>query len=119
MLAAGTAAYDWPDFEALDKVPEALRAVVDTLRAWGFPPSPRAPGMPSTRLRMTCAQRCEKRPPQPPSWWFTTPVTEPSPERDTYYLVTKQSLPANFGRTALAARDLLSCSPAGMTTVSR
>ena len=36
LLAAGTAAYDWHDFEALDKVPEALRAVVATLTGLGF-----------------------------------------------------------------------------------
>ena len=28
LLAAGTATYDWHGFEALDKVPEALQAVV-------------------------------------------------------------------------------------------
>ena len=35
LLAAGTATYDWHDFETLDKVPEALRAVVDTLARTG------------------------------------------------------------------------------------
>jgi hypothetical protein len=44
LLAAGTAAYDWHDFGALDKVPEALQAVVDTLTGLGFSAVADSPG---------------------------------------------------------------------------
>lgn len=36
LLAAGTTTYESHDFETLDKVPESLRAVVETLRELGF-----------------------------------------------------------------------------------
>ena len=38
-----------PDFEALGKVPEALRAVVETLTGLGFSTVARTPGYGSTR----------------------------------------------------------------------
>ena len=107
LLAAGTAAYDWHGFETLDKVPEALRAVVDTLAGLGFSTVAQSPGYaldPTADDLCTAVQRAAAAAPFVVVYYTGHGAR---PERDTYYLVTKQSLPANFSRKALAARDLL------------
>src|ERR1700733_2232826 len=44
LLAIGTASYDYPDFPALDKVPDALRTVVGALNNLGFTTVVQPPG---------------------------------------------------------------------------
>ena len=107
LLAAGTAVYDWRDFEALDKVPEALRAVLDTLTGLGFSAVAEAPGYAiDPTADDLCAMVGIAAAAAPVVVMYYTGHGA-RPERDTYYLVTRQSLPANFSRQALAARDLL------------
>ena len=106
MLAAGTASYDWHDFEALDKVPEALRSVVDTLTGLGFSAVAESPGYAIDPTRDDLWAAVESAAAAPVVVVYYTGHGAQL-ERDTYYLVTKQSRPANLRRTALAARDLL------------
>jgi WD40 repeat protein len=107
LLAVGTATYDCPDFEPLDKVPEALRGVVDTLTGLGFSIVAETPGYdidPTADDLSLAVQRAAAAAPVVVVYYTGHGA---HPERDTYYLVTKQSLPANLRRKALAARDLL------------
>src|SRR5580704_14107166 len=107
LLAAGTAAYDWHDFEALDKVPEALRTVVDTLTGLGFSAVAHGPGYaldPTVDDLWAAAERAAAAAPVVVVYYTGHGAHL---ERDTYYLVTKQSRLANLRRTGLAARDLL------------
>ena len=107
LLAVGTAAYDWRDFEALDKVPEALQAVVDTPTELGFSTVARSPGyaIDQTVDELWAAAERAAAAAAVVVVYYTGHGAHL--ERDTYYLVTKQSRPANLRRTALAARDLL------------
>ena len=107
LLAAGTAVYDWHDFEALDKVPEALRTVVDTLTGLGFSAVAESPGYAIDPTVDDLWAAVEKAAAAAPVVVVYYTGHGAHPERDTYYLVTRQSRPANLRRTALAARDLL------------
>jgi hypothetical protein len=107
LLAAGTASYDSPHFPALDKVPDALRAVVGALKELGFANVVRAPGYSldpaMTSLRTAVRKAADAAPVV--VLYYTGHGADL--ERDTYYLVSKKSQPANLGMSALPARDLL------------
>ena len=107
LLAAGTAAYDWHDFEALDKVPEALRSVVDTLAELGFSAVAESPGyaIDPTVDDLWAAVETAAAAAAVVVVYYTGHGAHP--ERGAYYLVTRQSRPSSLRRTAVAARDLL------------
>src|ERR1019366_9222553 len=107
LLAAGTATYDCHDFETLDKVPEALQAVVETLRGLGFATVARPPGYhvdPAVKSLRTAVRKAVAASPVIVVYYTGHGA---HPERDTYYLVTKKSRPADLGGTAEPAADLL------------
>ena len=107
LLAAGTAAYDWHDFEALDKIPGALRDVVETLTGLGFSAVAQSPGYvvdPTVDDLWAAVEGAAAAAPVVVVYYTGHGAHL---ERDTYYLVTKQSRPASLRRTGLAARDLL------------
>jgi WD40 repeat protein len=106
LLAAGTAAYDCSDFEALDQVPEALRSVVATLTGLGFSAVAENPGYaidPTVDDLRAAVERAAAAAPVVVVYYTGHGI---HPERDTYYLVTKQSQPERLRQTALQARDL-------------
>ena len=107
LLAAGTASYESQDFEALDKVPEALGAIVETLRGLGYSTVIRPPGYrvnpAASDLRDAVRQAAAA---SPVVVVYYTGHGE-KPEHDTYYLVTRDSLRRNLSGTAVAAADLL------------
>ena len=107
LLAAGTATYDCHDFETLNKVPEALHAVVETLRGLGFAPVARPPGYhvdPAVKRLRTAAQKAAAASPVIVVYYTGHGA---HPEKGPYYLVTKKSRPADLGGTAEPAADLL------------
>ena len=107
LLAAGTATYDYADFAALDMIPEALQAVVDTLRGLGFAAIAEPPGyrvdLPAASLRAAVRQAATAAPVV--VVYYTGHGAYP--ERDDYFLVSKDSNPGSLGETAVTARDLL------------
>lgn len=89
LLAAGTAAYDCHDFEALDKVPDALRDVVATLTELGFSTVAESPGYalgPAIDDLWAAVERTAAAAPVVVVY-YTGHGTHL--ERDTYYLVTR------------------------------
>jgi WD40 repeat protein len=107
LLAVGTATYNSPDFPALEKVPDALRTVVEALKELGCTTAARSPGY---RLDPTLASLCQavrRAASAAPVVvvYYTGHGTEL--ERGTYYLVTKRSRPADLELSALEARRLL------------
>ena len=107
LLAAGTASYDWPDFPALRKVPDALRTVVEVLEEIGFVTVIRSPGYrldPALANLRTAVRKAAAAAPVVVVYYTGHGADL---ERGTYYLVGKKSRPANLGESALAARDLL------------
>ena len=107
LLAAGTASYDWPDFPALTEVPEALSAVVETLKYLRFNIVVQPPGYrldsPVARLRRE-VRKAVAAAPVVVVYYIGHGADM---ERGTYYLVNKKSRPATLAESALAARDLL------------
>jgi hypothetical protein len=107
LLAAGTATYDCHDFETLDKIPEALQAVVETLRELGFATVAGPPGYhvdPAVKRLRTAVREAAAASPVVVVYYTGHGA---HPERDTYYLVTKKSRPADLSGTAVPAADLL------------
>ena len=107
LLAAGTASYDWPDFPALGKVPDALRSVVEMLKDLGFTTVARPPGyrLDPALAHLRAAVRKAAAAAPVVVVYYTGHGADL--ERGTYYLVGKKSRPAALGESALAARDLL------------
>ena len=107
LLAAGTASYDCTDFPALDKVPEALREIVRALKELGFSTVAQYPGyhldLAIQSLRRAVRQAAVAAPVV--VVYYTGHGADL--ERGTYYLVSKESRPADLDESALAARDLL------------
>ena len=107
LLAAGTATYDCHDFETLNKVPDALQAVVETLRGLGFAPVAGPPGYhvdPAVKRLRTAVQKAAAASPVIVVYYTGHGA---HPEQGPYYLVTKKSRPADLGGTAVPAADLL------------
>jgi len=107
LLAAGTATYDCHDYKTLTKVPEALQAVVETLRGLGFSTVARFPGYhvdPAVKRLRTAVQKAVAASPVVVVYYTGHGA---HPERGPYYLVTKKSRPADLGGTAEPAADLL------------
>jgi WD40 repeat protein len=107
LLAAGTASYDCPDFPALDKVPDALRDVVEALKGLGFTTVARPPGYrldPALRSLRSAVRKAAGAAPVVVVYYTGHGADL---ERSTYYLVSKKSRPADLDESALAARDLL------------
>jgi WD40 repeat protein len=103
----GTASYDSPAFEQLDEVPGSLQAVVGALRSLGFTAVAKAPGyqLDPTLTGLRAAVREAAAAAPVVVLYYTGHGTDA--ERDTYYLVTKNSRPADLTDSALPARDLL------------
>src|SRR5215813_2847309 len=94
LLAAGTGTYACADYEPLDKVPEALRQVVATLKGLGFTTVVRAPGYrvnPKTKSLRADVEKAAAAAPVVVIY-YTGHGAQPS--RSTYYLVSQQSRPA-------------------------
>src|SRR6185312_10451518 len=94
LLAVGTASYDCRDFPALDKVPEALRSVVEALKDLGFATVIRSPGYrldPALAKLRTVVRKAAAAAPVVVVY-YTGHGTDL--ERGTYYLVGKKSRPA-------------------------
>ena len=107
LLAAGTASYDCPDFPALSEVPDALRSVIGALTELGFSAVVRSPGYRLDPALTSLRSELRKATAAAPVVVVYYTGHGADLERDTYYLVTKKSQPADLGGTALAARDLL------------
>jgi WD40 repeat protein len=107
LLAAGTGTYASADYQALDKVPHALREVVATLKGLGFTTVIRPPGYRVNPKMKSLQADVEKAAAAAPVVvvYYTGHGAQPS--GGTYYLVSQQSQPAALRATALAARDLL------------
>ena len=106
LLAAGTATYEG-GFEALEKIPAALRAVVETLQGLGFSTWVSPPGYrvdPEAASLLTAVENAAEACPIVVVYYTGHAV---HPERDIYYLVSRQSRPADLRRTGVPARDLL------------
>jgi len=106
LLAAGTGEYGYPGFNALSRVPESLRTVVETLTALGYSTLADAPGYSIDPdlgdLRAAVREASH-----------TTPIVifyyighGAHPELDTYYLLTRESMPGRLVESALSATDL-------------
>ena len=106
LLAAGTAHYDCPDFLPLDKVPASLEAVVDTLSGLGYNTVAGPPGYEiDPKLgHLKDAVREAGRAAAVVVIYYTGHAAHP--ERDTYYLVTRESDAGNLVDTGLSATDL-------------
>jgi WD40 repeat protein len=107
LLAAGTASYDWPDFPALDEVPDALRTVVGALKDLGFTTVVQSPGYrldPALASLRTAVRKAAAAAPVVVVYYTGHGADL---EHGTYYLVSKRSRPARLAESALAARDLL------------
>jgi WD40 repeat protein len=107
LLAVGTASYDSPAFEQLDKVPDSLQAIVGALRTLGFTAAAQAPGyrLDPTLAGLRAAVREAAAAAPVVVLYYTGHGTDQ--ERNTYYLVTKDSWPTDLSESALPARDLL------------
>jgi hypothetical protein len=106
LLAAGTAAYDHPGFEALDKVPASLRTIVESLTGLGYTAVADAPGYkinPKLKSLRAAVREAGRAAPVVVVYYTGHGVR---PERDTYYLVTRKSAPADLDESALPAADL-------------
>ncbi len=105
LLAAGTATYDCHDFETLNKVPEVLQAVVETLCGLGFATVARPPGYhvdPAVKSLRTAVREAVAASPVVVVYYTGHGA---HPERDTYYLVTKKSVLAADLLRLLTRRD--------------
>ncbi len=107
LLAAGTASYDSPEFPALGRVPDSLRTVVEVLKELGFTTVVQAPGyrLDPARAGLRAAVREASAAGPVVVVYYTGHGAEL--EGDTYYLVGKESRPADLSDSAVAARDLL------------
>lgn len=107
LVAVGTATYDCPVYQRLDKVPDALRAVVGTLTESGFTPVGQSPGyrldLPLADLRMA-VEEARTAAPVVVVYYTGHGVLM---DDGTYYLVGKESRPADLDSSALDARALL------------
>jgi hypothetical protein len=90
LLAAGTAHYDCPDFLPLDKVPASLETVVKTLSGLGYNTVAGPPGytLDPKRKDLTTAVLKAARAAPVVVIYYTGHAAHP--ERDTYYLVTRE-----------------------------
>jgi hypothetical protein len=107
LLAAGTASYDYPGFEALSEVPDALRSVVEVLSILGFAVVAQGPGYQLNPTRTSLRAAVRKAADAAPVVVLYYTGHGVDLERDTYYLVGKKSQPVSLSESALAARDLL------------
>jgi WD40 repeat protein len=107
LLAAGTASYDFPDFPTLGKVPDALRIVVGALEEFGFRAVAEYPGYSLDPALADLRAAVRKAASAAPVVVVYYTGHGADLERGTYYLVSKESHPANLDESALAARDLL------------
>ena len=107
LLAAGTWSYTSAAYEALDQVPSVLQKVVETLRDLDYTTVIEAPGYmvdPKMKSFRVNARRAAEAAPIVVVYYTGHGAR---PDRDTYYLVGKQSQPADLGATSLPARELL------------
>jgi low affinity Fe/Cu permease len=108
LLAVGTARYESPDFPDLDEVPASLEKVTGTLTRLGYNSivtgSPGYSVNPGLRELRTLVRRAAAAAPIVVVYYMGHGA---QPERDTYYLVTKESDPADLAGTALSVSDLL------------
>ena len=107
LLAAGTWSYASTAYEALHQVPGVLRKVVETLRDLGFTAAVEAPGYmvdPKIKSFRANARRAAEAAPIVVVYYTGHGA---HPDRDTYYLVSQKSQPADLGATSLPARELL------------
>ncbi len=110
LLAAGTAHYDCADFPPLDKVPASLETVVKTLSGLGYSTVAGPPGyaIDPGRIDLHTAIREAARTAPVVVIYYTGHGSQP--ERDTYYLVTRESDKENlpdYGVVAAAIPKLL------------
>ena len=106
LLAAGTAHYDCPDFLPLDKVPASLETVVKTLSGLGYNTVAGPPGytLDPKRKDLTTAVLKAARAAPVVVIYYTGHAAHP--ERDTYYLVTREWDAENRVIEGLPAREL-------------
>src|SRR5271170_2532627 len=94
LLAAGTWSYACGAYEALNKVPEVLPKVVETLRDLGFATVVESPGYrvdPEMKSLRADARSAAKAAPVVVVYYTGHGA---HPDRDTYYLVGQRSQPA-------------------------
>ncbi|MDQ0765364.1 WD40 repeat domain-containing protein [Streptomyces canus] len=106
LLAAGTAHYDCGDYDDLTKVPGSLQTVVEALADFKVQPFTEErlhwvdPGLNELEQTVGAAARAH---PLVIVYYTGHGV---HPERDHYFLVLKESNPADYGHSALRAIDL-------------
>jgi WD40 repeat protein/tetratricopeptide (TPR) repeat protein len=107
LLAAGTASYDCPDFPDLSTVPNALQDVVSVLEELGFAAVARSPGYHLDPVRRSLRAAVRQAAAAAPVVVVYYTGHGADVERGTYYLVSKDSRPADLEESGVAVRDLL------------
>ena len=112
LLAAGTESYRYGDLARLDRVPDALRCVMETLSALGYrPAAPGGAGLPSYLLdpglqELKDAVRAAAAAAPVVVVYYTGHGMKPG--KDLYYLVTAEATQGRLQDGALQAREFVS-----------